>query len=90
MVQSHIQNIQRRIQELARDLETHNQRYYVEHKPTISDAEFDALLAELITLEEQYPQFRSPDSPTQRVGTKVRGDLPTVTHQVRMIGRAHV
>ncbi len=85
MVQSHIQNIQRRIQELARALETHNQRYYAEHKPTISDTEFDALLAELITLEEQYPQFRKPDSPTQRVGTKVRGDLPTVTHKVRMI-----
>ncbi len=85
MVQSHIPNVQRRIKELARDIHAHNTHYYVENKPVIGDSQYDALLGELIQLEEQYPQYKLSDSPTQRVGTKVKGDLPTVTHKVRMM-----
>ncbi len=85
MVPSHITDVKQRIQELSSQIEAHNRRYYVDQKPTIGDTQYDALLAELIKLEEQYPQFRLPDSPTQRVGTKVQGNLPVITHQVKML-----
>lgn len=58
----------RRILELREELRYHNYRYYVLDAPVISDAEYDRLLAELKRLEEQYPQWVTPDSPTQVVG----------------------
>ena len=85
MVRSHIQNVQQRIQELSLEIEKHDQLYYVAHKPLIGDTQYDALMAELIRLEEENPQFKRSDSPTQRVGTKVKGDLPTISHKVRMV-----
>lgn len=85
MVQSHINHVKQRIHELSSQIEAHNKRYYLDQKPTIGDAQFDALLAELIKLEEENPQFRLPDSPTQRVGTKVNSALPVITHKVKML-----
>lgn len=70
---------------LAEEIETHNQRYYLAHQPTIADSEYDALLKELQLLEEAYPQFKRPDSPTQRVGTRMQGALPPVNHAVKML-----
>jgi DNA ligase (NAD+) len=61
-------DVRRRWQELAEEVRGHQFRYYVKDAPIISDGEFDKLLGELAQLEEQYPQLRTPDSPTQLVG----------------------
>ena len=53
---------------LRDELNEHNYRYYVLDSPSISDKEFDDMLARLAELEKQYPEFSDPDSPTQRVG----------------------
>lgn len=70
----------KRIAELTTALNRHNHLYYVADAPEISDREFDALLAELETLEAQYPQARRPDSPTQRVGGEVTKQFTQFTH----------
>lgn len=57
-----------RAQLLRAVIEEHNHRYYVLDAPTISDAAFDRLFNELLTLESKYPDLITPDSPTQRVG----------------------
>jgi DNA ligase (NAD+) len=54
--------------ELAREVEEHRYRYFVQDAPTVSDAEYDQLMRELQALEEEYPALRTPDSPTQQVG----------------------
>ncbi|MGA8281562.1 MAG: NAD-dependent DNA ligase LigA, partial [Desulfobacterales bacterium] len=61
-------HITKRVAELRAALHHHNHRYYVLDDPEISDAEYDALMQELIRLETDYPQLASPDSPTARVG----------------------
>lgn len=58
-----------RIQELRGILEEANRLYYVENSPTLSDYEFDMLMKELESLEKEYPQYASGDSPTRRVGS---------------------
>ena len=58
----------RQWQELAEEVREHQFRYYVRDAPIITDAEFDALLRKLAALEEQHPELRTPDSPTQLVG----------------------
>ena len=60
--------IKKRIEQLRTEINHHNYRYYVLDSPEISDAEYDELMIELKQLEEQYPQFLTSDSPTQRVG----------------------
>ncbi|MER3515213.1 MAG: DNA ligase (NAD(+)) LigA, partial [Chloroflexota bacterium] len=57
-----------RVEQLREQIRYHNFRYYVLDSPVISDAEYDALMAELRQLEEAYPELITPDSPTQRVG----------------------
>jgi DNA ligase (NAD+) len=57
-----------RIERLRAEINHHNYRYYVLDSPEISDAEYDELMRELKSLEEEYPRFLTPDSPTQRVG----------------------
>ncbi|MFC1930872.1 NAD-dependent DNA ligase LigA [Chloroflexota bacterium] len=59
---------EKRIEQLRTEINHHNYRYHVLDSPEISDAEYDTLMRELKELEEQYPQFLTPDSPTQRVG----------------------
>lgn len=63
-------------------VEYHNRRYYVLDAPEISDAAYDALMRELIDLEEKYPQLRTPDSPTQRVGGEPAQGFVKVRHEV--------
>jgi DNA ligase (NAD+) len=75
---------QHRIEELSEQLEHHNELYYQKSAPEISDFEFDQMMDELIKLEQAFPQFRRPDSPTQRVGGAITKDFPTVTHRYRM------
>lgn len=73
-----------RIKELTKQLNHHNYKYYVEDSPEISDFEFDAMLLELEKLEEQYPQFKSPNSPTMRVGGEAVSSFEKVHHDVEM------
>src|SRR3954449_12529977 len=76
---------EKRIRELVEQLNHHNHLYYIEARPTISDREFDKLLAELIELEKAHPQLALPDSPTQRVGGDVQTALKSVKHVVPMM-----
>jgi DNA ligase (NAD+) len=77
--------IRKRIDELRRELDYHNYRYYVLDDPVVSDAEYDRLMTELIALEEKHPEFLSPNSPTQRVGAKPLEEFETVTHTIPML-----
>ena len=70
--------------DLAEQVAEHNHRYHVLDSPVISDAEFDALLRELRQLEEEYPDLRTPDSPTQQVGDGVAAGFAPVRHLVRL------
>ncbi|VTS07482.1 NAD-dependent DNA ligase LigA [Tuwongella immobilis] len=74
-----------RVAELRRLVTYHNQRYYTDAAPEISDREFDALLRELTDLETAHPELQSPDSPTQRVGGAPIAGFVTVTHRVPML-----
>lgn len=74
----------RRIDELRELLAHHSYLYYVEDAPQISDYEYDKLFYELVALEEKYPEFDSPTSPTKRVGGKALDKFEKVTHAVRM------
>lgn len=81
-----------RMSELQKLLEQYEYEYYVLNAPTVSDEEFDRLMKELETLEEQYPDRVSPDSPTQRVGSEFikRGVAGTTTrHRYPMLSLAN-
>ena len=73
-----------RAEELRELLRYHSHRYFVLDEPEISDAEYDALLRELVALEEADPSLVTPDSPTQRVGAPVGDLFAEVTHRARM------
>lgn len=74
-----------RISMLRRQLEHHNQLYYLLDAPEISDAEYDLLFRELQKLEAEYPQFISADSPTQRVGGAPLDKFDSVVHRIPML-----
>jgi len=74
-----------RIAKLREQIDHHNYRYYVLDDPEISDAEFDALLHELAALEDQHPELRDPDSPTQRIGGAVAEGFEAAKHLVPML-----
>lgn len=76
---------EQRIKELSRELEYHNNRYYVLAAPVISDLEFDGMLKDLERLEEQFPDLASPNSPTQRVGGDITKGFPIVPHRYPML-----
>lgn len=78
-------SIQDRIEELRRLIEVHNQRYYIEAAPEISDLEFDRLLLELRDLERRHPERVTPSSPTQRVGGGPIDGFRSVPHLVPML-----
>lgn len=70
------------ISELKRTIEKLNNEYYVLDAPSVSDFEYDALMRRLIELEEQNPELKTADSPTQRVGGKALAQFAPVTHVV--------
>lgn len=74
-----------RIIDLRRIIENHNYNYYILANPSISDYDFDMLLNELIALEKEYPEFITPDSPTQRVGGDITKEFKTVKHRYPML-----
>ncbi len=74
------EDVKKRIEELRKEIEYHNYRYYTLNDPVITDYEYDTLLKELIDLENKYPQFASKTSPTQRVGSKILDGFQSVRH----------
>lgn len=79
------QNPQERIAWLCAELNKHNHNYYVLNMPTIGDREFDMLMQELQKLEAEYPQYASPQSPTQRVGSDISRGFEQVAHTYPML-----
>lgn len=77
-------HILHKINDLRNELSEHNHRYYVLDKPIISDRDFDMKMRELAALEDQYPEFRDRNSPTQRVGGEIVKSFPTFIHEYRM------
>ncbi|MFF0482586.1 NAD-dependent DNA ligase LigA [Streptomyces sp. NPDC004435] len=71
--------------ELAEQVEEHRFRYYVKDQPVVSDADFDRLLRALEALEEEYPELRTPDSPTQKVAGQYETEFTAVEHRERML-----
>ncbi|MGW5331718.1 NAD-dependent DNA ligase LigA [Streptomyces bauhiniae] len=70
---------------LAEQVEEHRFRYYVKDAPVVSDAEFDQLLKSLEALEEEFPELRTPDSPTQKVAGSYETEFTAVAHRERML-----
>lgn len=79
-----------RAERLRQDIWEHRKRYYVDNDPILSDGEYDALERELRDLEGAHPDLITPDSPTQRVGAEVSGELPTFRHAVPMLSLENV
>ncbi len=79
------EDISRRIAELRQQLQRHEYLYYVLDQPEISDADYDRMMRELERLEREHPEFRTPDSPTQRVGGKPREGFVKVRHSSPML-----
>ena len=77
--------VRERIEELRRQLELHNFKYYVENAPEISDFEFDAMMRELQELERAHPEFADPNSPSVRVGSDLTAEFRTVRHRYPML-----
>jgi DNA ligase (NAD+) len=71
--------------DLVVEITEHNHRYHVLDAPLISDAEYDALMSELRGLEDSYPDLRTPDSPTQKVGDVISTDFAPVEHLERLL-----
>lgn len=84
-----LEKARQEIDSLRDQINRHNYRYYVLDSPVISDAEYDRLLRRLVELEERYPQFRSPDSPTQRVGAPPLEAFGTISHIFPMLSLAN-
>ena len=73
------------ISKLRENIEKHNHLYFIEARPEISDNEFDQLMQKLLQLESENPSLRTPDSPTQRVGSEPAQGFETVPHEVPML-----
>ena len=80
-----LNRIKQKIAQLRAEINHHNYRYYVLDSPEISDAEYDELMRELKKLEEEHPQFLTPDSPTQRVGAAPVEAFGVVEHRFPLL-----
>ena len=74
-----------RIAELSDLLRRYQNEYYIQSRPSVSDAEYDRLFDELQALENQYPEFKQPDSPTLRVGSDLEADFAEVVHAIPVL-----
>ena len=74
-----------RIESLHREIDEHNNRYYVLNQPLISDFEYDILLNELDTLEKKFPELISEDSPTRRIGSDITKEFEQYEHKYPML-----
>jgi DNA ligase (NAD+) len=78
-----------RIDRLREEIEQHDYRYYVLDAPSVPDAEFDRLIRELVSLEADYPELVTPESPTQRVGGQPSEGFEEVRHRTPMLSLAN-
>lgn len=76
--------IEKKIEELRKTLRYHSDRYYNDDAPEIEDYEYDMMMRELKKLEEKYPEYDAPDSPTKKVGGVADNSFESVVHSVRM------
>jgi DNA ligase (NAD+) len=84
-----LDKVKERIEKLRAEINHHNYQYYVLDSPEISDAEYDGLMRELEKLEGKYPQFLTPDSPTQRVGAAPLEAFGVVEHPLPLLSLAN-
>ena len=82
---SAVSDARQELERLRREVAHHNVRYHVLDRPEISDAEYDSLFCRLLQLEQEHPEWISPDSPTQRVGAAPARDFAQVVHRVPML-----
>ncbi len=78
-------DVERRLEELRRELRRHEHLYHVLDSPEITDAQYDALFRDLLDLEEAHPELVTPDSPSQRVGAEASGQFAKVRHRSPML-----
>ena len=76
---------QERIEELRNLIRTYDAAYYGRGESLVSDQQYDSLYRELVDLENAYPQLKSADSPTQRVGSDLVKEFPKVAHRIPMM-----
>lgn len=74
-----------RIKQLRNLINLYNKQYFIDDNPTVSDSEYDRLFAELKKLEQDHPELKTPDSPTNRVGAPPAAAFKTVTHKIPML-----
>ncbi|MCX7702844.1 MAG: NAD-dependent DNA ligase LigA [Planctomycetota bacterium] len=77
------EEVKKRVEKLRKEIIYHNYLYYVLNAPEISDAEYDQLFRELVSLEERYPELKTPESPTQKVGARGDEIPPQLAHLVQ-------
>jgi len=82
-------NINEQFEQLRKSLRKYDHHYYVLDDPLVPDAEYDRVFRQLLALEEQYPQYLTPDSPTQRVGGKPLSHFESVQHEMPMLSLAN-
>jgi DNA ligase (NAD+) len=83
------ESIKKKVEKLREEIEYHNYRYYILDQPEISDAQYDRLMRELEKLEQQHPELRTPNSPTQRVGASPLEEFEIVRHTTPMLSLAN-
>ncbi len=83
-------NIEKRIIELKKIINKANVEYYLQDNPSLTDQEYDRYVQELISLEDRYPQYKTSDSPTTKVGSKVLDKFDKVTHKIPMLSLGNV
>lgn len=80
-----MQGVKKRVEKLHDLLNQYSYEYYVQDNPSVPDSEYDKLLHELIEIEEKYPEFKSTDSPTVRVGGEAQSSFEKVNHDTPML-----
>jgi len=83
-------DIEEEINLLKEKINSANYKYYINDEPDISDAEYDTLMRKLMELEAEYPNLKTPDSPTQRVGAVVQDKFNQITHAEPMLSLSNV
>src|SRR5918995_1651463 len=83
-------SLERRVNALRKAIEKHNYDYYILDQPTATDADYDALLRDLRTIEAEHPELVTPESPTQRVGIAPQGRFSQIRHPLPMLSLSNV